>query len=428
MKTWNLKRKTGGVKKDFFSRLPIVNLLFLAVFGVICIYYPPVYFYRMARWWQWDVSDYSSIPSVDIQTASPPFQFTQNLNPSFVASLFEKNGEVGNFEKFLYNTNTTSFIVIQNNAILYESYPLGTPYKDGYHSFSVAKSFTSALVGIAVDEGLIASVNDPITKYLPELNSRDTRFQKITIAHLLTMSSGLEFTCPYCEFGLQIPWGDNIKSLASPDLRYVLLNQTRIADEPGKHYLYKAYDPQLLSLIIERVTGRPASIYLQEKIWKPMHMEQAATWLVDSKKSGLTRGDLGINSLPIDLAKFGRLFLDQGNWDGQQIISSDWIINSIHPGITQPEGYYPSGTEIPNLEASLFPNGDGNIYYGYLWWIASRENNSNDFWALGRLGQWIYISPAKNLIIVRTGLSNGENINITTSTWLRMFYQFASDL
>jgi CubicO group peptidase (beta-lactamase class C family) len=409
-------------------RLAAITAVFAVCAGMIFACISPVYFYRMIRWWQWDVSDYSSIPSLEIQTSTPSSQFSRNLDPLLVSTLFEKNIEVENLEKFLINTNTTSFIVIQDNTVLYESYPLGAPYKDGYHSFSVAKSFISALVGIAIDEGTIDGVDDPITKYLPELKARDQRFQNITIAHLLTMSSGLQYTCPYCDFGIQVPWGDNVKSLASPDLRNVLLTETHIIDDPGSHYLYKAYDPQLLSLIIERATGRPASIYLQEKIWKPIHMEQAATWLVDSKKSGLIRGDLGLNSLPIDLAKFGRLFLDQGNWDGQQIISSDWIINSIHPGITQPEGYYPSGTEIPNLEASLFPNGDGNIYYGYLWWIASRENNSNDFWALGRLGQWIYISPAKNLIIVRTGLGNGENINITTSTWLRMFYQFASDL
>ena len=423
IKRWKLR-----VQKKRYSPLAL-TILFLAVTtGIICAYYPPVYFYRMAKWCQWDVSDYSSIPSFDIQTASPPFLFTPKSNSPIVASLFEQNKEVGNLEKFLLETNTTSFIVIQNDTILYESYPQGNPYKDGYHSFSVAKSFISTLIGIAIDEGFIATVDDPITKYLPELIARDARFQNITIAHLLTMSSGLEYTCPYCEFGLQIPWGDNIKSLASPDLRKVLLNETHIIDAPGKHYLYKAYDPQLLSLILERVTGKPASTYLQEKIWQPLHMENPATWLIDSEQSGLIRGDLGINSYPIDLAKFGRLFLKQGKWDGQAIISHNWIVKSTQPDKSRPKGYYPTGTEIPNLESTLFPAGDGYIYYGYLWWIATRGKNSYDFWALGRLGQWVYISPDKNLVIVRTGLNNGENINITTSTWLGLFYRFASDL
>ena len=394
-----------------------------------CVYYRPVYFFRMMRWWRWDVSDYRSIPKVDIQTSSPPFQFVKRLDAPFIESMFEKNAVVGDFERFLSDTNTTSFIVIRNDAILYEKYPFEDPYKDGYHSFSVAKSYISALVGVAIDEGLIGSANDPITKYLPELEARDARFRKIRITHLLTMSSGLEYTCSYCDLGIQVPWSDNVKSLASPDLRNVLLGETRIVDEPGKHYLYKAYDPQLLGLILERVTGRSVAVYLQEKIWKPIHMEYPATWLVDSEKSGLVRGDLGIDARPIDLAKFGRLFLMQGNWSGSQIISRDWIRQSTQPQEKErTEGYYPANTEVPTLEAALFPEGDEHIYYGYLWWIASRNRNDFDFWALGRLGQWIYISPSKNLIIVRTGLDNGESINVTTSTWLKMFYRFASDL
>ena len=369
------------------------------------------------------------MPSFDVQTTVPSFRFPRNINSSLVSSLFERNNEVSSFEEFLVNTNTTAFIVIQNDVILYEDYPMGNPYKNGYHSFSVAKSYMSALVGIAVGEGLIGSVNDPITKYLPELIARDPRFQKITISYLLSMSSGLEYTCPFCSFGLQVPWGDNVKSLVSSDLRNVLLNEIQIVDDPGKHYLYKAYDPQLLSLILERVTGAPASTYLQEKIWKPLHMEYPATWLIDSEESGLVKGDLGVNAQPIDYAKLGSLYLKYGNWNGQQIVSRDWVIKSTQPDSQlQVDGFYPAGTDVPALESALFPKNDGHVYYGYLWWIATRGENNYDFWALGRLDQWIYVSPSKNLIIVRTGLNNGESTNVTTSTWLRMFYQFATDL
>jgi CubicO group peptidase (beta-lactamase class C family) len=389
----------------------------------------PVYFYRMVRWWKWDVSDYSAMPSLDVRTAGPPFRFVEAPNVALVASLFERNEGVKNFEEFLFETDTTSFVVIRNQAILYESYPRGNPYQDGYHSFSVAKSHISALIGLAHDEGLITDINDPITKYLPELRVRDRRFENITIRHLLTMSSGLQYTCPYCEYGLQVPWGDNVRSLVSPNLRDVLLNYVEVVDEPGQRYLYKAYDPQLLALILERVTGVSAAVYLQEKIWKPLHMEYPATWMIDGNKSRLVHGDLGLNAQPVDLAKFGLLFLEQGAWDGQQIISQDWVAQSTQPETTSiSEGYYPAGSEIPILETALFPEGDGHVYYGYLWWIASRGEDDHDFWALGHSGQWIYVSPFKNLIIVRTGLNDGTSRNMTTSVWLKMFYRFAGDL
>jgi CubicO group peptidase (beta-lactamase class C family) len=421
-----------NVKPWFKYRFRNVVLGLLAIFltsvGTISFLYTPTYLYREARWWHWEVSDYQTFPFLEISTAPPPFQFYRKLDSTLVASLFERNQEVGNFEKFLIDTDTTSFIVVQDDVVIYESYPKGNPYPDGYHSFSVAKSYISALVGIAIDEDRIASINDPITKYLPELKARDLRFQDITIANLLTMSSGLEYTCPLCEFGVAVPWGDNVKSLASPNLRSILLNETRITDAPGHHYLYKAYDPQLLSLILERVTGMTAATYLEKKVWKPLHMEYSATWLVDSEESGLVLGDIGINARPIDYAKFGRLFLNQGNWDGKQIISQEWVNKSSRPNaIGRAEGFYPEGSEIPALEATLFPLGEQHVYYGYLWWIASRGKNDYDFWALGRLGQWIYISPSKNLIIVRTGLNEGERVNINNSTWLRLFYKFASD-
>jgi CubicO group peptidase (beta-lactamase class C family) len=425
---------TGRKDAKFWFRCHFRNVtlglltIFLISVGIISFVYTPTYLYREARWWHWDVSDYQTFPFFEMDTASPPFQFYRKLDPILVASLFERNHEVGNFEKFLIDTDTTSFIVVQDDTVIYESYPKGNLYSDGYPSFSVAKSYISALVGIAIDEGLIASINDPVTKYLPELKARDLRFQGITIAHLLTMSSGLEYTCPLCEFGITVPWGDNVKSLASPNLRSVLLNETRLTDAPGHHYLYKAYDPQLLSLILERVTGMTVSAYLEEKIWKPLHMEYPATWLIDSKESGFVLGDIGINARPIDYAKFGRLFLNQGNWDGKQIISQGWVNKSSRPDvINRAEGFYPEGSEIPVLEAALFPLGDGRVYYGYLWWIASRGKNDYDFWALGRLGQWIYISPSKKLIIVRTGLNEGERVNVNNSTWLRLFYKFASD-
>jgi CubicO group peptidase (beta-lactamase class C family) len=168
-------------------------------------------------------------------------------------------------------------------------------------------------------------------------------------------------------------------------------------------------------MILERATGMSVSAYLEAKIWQPLGMEFDASWSLDSKSAGFEKMESGINGRAIDFAKFGRLYLKNGNWDGTQVVPAEWVAESTRPDASlNNEAYYPNDF--------IFKSGRG--YYGYLWWGLWREDSNYDFSALGNHGQIIYVSPQKNLIIVRNGESFGEFGG--GQDWLNMFYQFAS--
>jgi CubicO group peptidase (beta-lactamase class C family) len=278
-------------------------------------------------------------------------------------------------------------------------------------SFSVAKSFTSALIGIAIQEGYIHSVNDPITMYLPELDKRDPRFGEITIRHLLLMASGLE----YKSFRPLLLNSDDILTTYYPDQRKLALENTNIVDPPGAYYRYNKYHPQLLGLILERTTGMPVTSYLQTRIWDPLGMEYGGSWSVDSKASDFEKMETGVNARAIDFAKFGVLFLNGGSWQGKQVISQDWVNESTRPLFPQNYAeYYTDWYE-------LLP---GEGHYKYMWYSLVRDGDSYDFAAEGDKGQFIYVSPQKKLVIVR----NGTEYGIPSEEWFWLFYKFASQL
>jgi len=263
----------------------------------------------------------------------------------------------------------------------------------------VAKSFGSALIGIAVDEGHIKSIDEPITNYIPELDGEG--FKAITIRHLISMSSGLK----YHENGM--PWGDDAKTYYYPDLRKLALT-VEIEELPGLHFHYDNYHPLLVGMILERSTGQTVAHYLQEKIWKRLGMEFPASWSLDSKKTGFEKMESGINARSIDFAKFGRLFLNKGRWNGEQIISEKWVVESTSPmPISDYDKYYREACKKFNPDMGpYFESGMG--YYKYFWWGYSREEGGYDFSAEGNKGQLIYVSPKKNAIIVRNGKSYGS--------------------
>jgi CubicO group peptidase (beta-lactamase class C family) len=315
---------------------------------------------------------------------------------------------VPDFDSFLAKNGTQAFIVIQNDTILYEQYFNSTSRDTMVTSFSVAKSFTSTLIGIAISEGLIQNVTDPITDYLPELAERDSAFAKITIRDLLMMSSGIK----YKEF----PWanGDDAKTYYFPDLRQLALTGTYVVGTPGKEFLYNNYHPLLLGMIIERATGMSVTNYLQEKIWSPIGMEYSGSWSLDER--GFEKMESGINARAIDFAKFGWLLLNNGDWNGEQVIPSEWVIEASQADI---------GVDYENYYYNDFLFADGLGYYKYMWWGMQRGENSYDFFALGNHGQFIYISPQANLVIVRFGETYGEFGS--AEGWVDLFYEFANN-
>ena len=368
---------------------------------IASILYSPEYVQRCVSWGPSDVYDYQKFPQRMIQAGSEPFFFRQGSaeDEARVRSMLESTLRIDDLDCSLEAAGTQAFSVIQNDTILYERYFNGARRESIVTSFSMAKSFTSALVGIALAEGYIESVDNPVTKYLPELAARDTRFSNITLRHLLMMSSGLQYAPEDYPVFVDDIFSDDSLAYYYPNLRDLALENTRIIEPPGKHFLYNNYNLLLIGMVLERATGQNVSYYLQEKIWKPIGMEFNGSWCLDSQESGFEQMQSGINARAIDFAKFGRLYLKNGSWNGKQVIDSAWVAES-----TQEErsidraSYY---LYDPNYEYYRIFKDNG--YYGYFWWGLHKDDGKHDFLASGHLTQRIYISPQAGLIIVRNG-------------------------
>lgn len=393
----------------------LVGIVLIVVIAA-SIYYPGEYVYRMLAWGDSDVNDYRyNFPQRRLAASSNPSPFPVALAPDHVASVFETQPEIDDLEVFLAEGETQAFIVIQDGAVIYENYFNGVQRETPVTSYSVAKSFTSALIGFAIDDGFIHDVNDPITDYLPELLERDPRFGDITIRHLLMMASGFEFK----EMRAFLFNGDDPLSTYYPDQRKLVLENMHIIDPPGTYFLYNKYHPQLLGMIIERATGESVTEYMQRKLWEPLGTEYDGGWSLDSEQSGFEKMEAGLNGRAIDFAKFGQLFLNDGNWHGVQLISPEWVAEStqLDPTVHN-DSYYRN-------DFGQLIYGDGEGYYQYMWYGRFHEDGSHDFWGEGDRGQLIYVSPGKNLVIVRFG----ENYGIPGGifAWPMHFYQFAED-
>ena len=394
----------------------IIKTILAGLFALGCIVilyaylsYPAEYVNRVLRWGNADVYDFQKFPERMLETSGTPFEFSVKLDEERVRDQFELASGIDDLDLFLEKNRTQALIVIRDDEILYEEYFNGTSRESIVTSFSTAKSFTSTLIGIAISEGYIHSVNDPITNYLPELAERDPAFAKISIRDLLMMSSGIH----YAEFPFVN--GDDAKTYYYPDLRQLALENTQIEGSVGETFHYNNYHPLLLGMIIERATGSSVANYLQEKIWKPIGMAYPGSWSLD--EAGFEKMESGINARAIDFAKFGRLMLHSGNWDGVQVVPAGWVAESTQEDLSiDYVNYY--------YDDFIFTNGQG--YYKYMWWGIQRDAEHYDFMALGNHGQFIYVSPHKNLLILRFGESYGEFGG--AQGWVDMFYEFSSQL
>ena len=341
------------------------SLLLLALVVVVVGYLsaPNFYLTRTIFWGESDYKDLERFPARTIHNAPPVSRFDKLPADNLYASQIEaigRDSSNGSFDRYLEASGTTAFLVVHDDKLLYERYPNGYDQRSVNTSFSMAKSFASALAGLAIDEGYIKSVDEPITNYLPELLKKDKRFKSITIRHLLTMSSGIKY-----EEGATLPWSeqaDDTKTYYSTDLRELALN-CQIEGTPGQYFEYNNYNPLLVGMILEQATGTHVSRYLQEKLWKPMGMEADGSWSLDSKEGGFEKMESGVNARARDFARFGMLFAKEGNWRGKQLISRVWVEESTRP------------------DTSADPSRD----YQYFWWV-NTPNGKNHFSAQGNYG------------------------------------------
>jgi CubicO group peptidase (beta-lactamase class C family) len=278
-----------------------------------------------------------------------------------------------------------AFVVIHQDSLLYEQYWDGYSEESLSNSFSVAKSIVSVLLGIALQEGAIQSIDQPVGDFLPEF--REGRKANITLRHLLWMSSGLNWDESYSNplsMTTEAYYGSNLKKV---------IRRLEAVEEPGQKFEYKSGDTQVLGFVLEAATGKSLADYAEEKLWRPLGAERKAEWSIDRPR-GNEKAYCCFFSNARDFARIGQLYLRQGVWQGDTIVSPAYVQASLTP----------SGL----IDALTNETAD---HYGYQWWLLPNYKNQYVFYARGILGQYIIVIPEKELVIVRLGKKRGERIN-----------------
>ncbi|MCB0461685.1 MAG: serine hydrolase [Flavobacteriaceae bacterium] len=262
---------------------------------------------------------------------------------------------------------TIAFVIIKNDSIWFENYYDGFNENSKTNSFSMAKSITSAMLGKAIMDGHIKSLDQPISDFYPKY-----KYAKTTVGDLASMASGLDWVESYTS-----PFSVTARSNYDDDLAEVILNQ-EITETPGVTYKYLSGSTALLGMIIQKATEKPLANYLSENFWKPMGATNDALWQLDDDDNKLAKAFCCISSNAKDFARFGKLYKDYGKWNGQQLLDSTFVVKSVTPRFN----------ESPE--------------YGYGWWL--KEQNEKSFFMMrGHLGQYVIVQPEDNVIIVRLG-------------------------
>ena len=275
-------------------------------------------------WWNFAaIHDGKKFPEIPVAKSNVSKSFNHsesNIKISLPDSFVQVNNPAY-FESFLEGKGTVAFLVLRNDSIIYERYFAGYSRESLLPSFSIAKSFVSAMVGIAIADGKIKSVDQPVSDFIPEI--AEAGFNKVTIRNLLEMRSGIGFTEEYAN-----PFGEMAKFYYGTSLRKYCL-KLKSQTPPGEFYNYQSANTQILALVLERATGMKLPDYLSEKLWRPMGTEYDASWNVDSKRFMEPKAFCCLNARAEDFAKFGELFLHHGLIGTDTIVSPAWIDESL---------------------------------------------------------------------------------------------------
>lgn len=353
------------------KRIGQLLLVLLLVFALYALVSGKTFLFKAVVYNFANIDDYEKFSNNTVATGTPePWQLSTTYNkepmPDSLVSLLESLGTVG-------------VLMIKNDSIVAERYWDGYSDSSRSGSFSMAKSITSLLIGVALKEGKIGSLQDPVGKYLPEFATGEKA--KIRIVDVLTMSSGTDWNESYMNL-----FSVTSEGYYGSDLYKTATGVTAVVP-PGTLHKYKSGDTQLLGLILEKVTGKPLSEYASEKLWQPLGAEHPALWSTD-KENGTIKAFCCFNSNTRDFARIGKLMLDSGKHKGVAIIDSAYFVNSIKAcGITDEKG-------------------QACDYYGYQWWLDPLHPEI--FYARGILGQFIIMIPSKKTIIVRLGKTTSK--------------------
>lgn len=393
-----IKKIIKNKKILFFSVIAFILFGFLIISALIC---SPTFVLRLLTHFDSNIKDYEIFPSKLISKGDTVCQYAYDLNAQLANLDIQYQNLKGdhvenNLSDFVSLTGSTSFIVVKNDKIVYEQYAKGYSKDSINTSFSAAKSIDSLLIGKAIEDGFIENENQSIADYIKEFQNTD--MQKITIKDLLTMSSKIS----YEESGF-LWFRDDAYTYWMPDLRTLALNHRTLTDKYNGRMHYNNYHPLLLGIILERSTGMSVSKYFENSFWSKIGAEYDASWSLDSNKTQFEKMESGINFRSIDFIKIGSMLLHNGEWNGQKIINRDWINKSTIVNFPIDENEY-KGTFLEGR----------NIGYGYMWYSTPSLKSGIDFMAWGKYNQILYVSPANNVVILRTGAKSGDVLDYAT--------------
>jgi CubicO group peptidase (beta-lactamase class C family) len=325
------------------------------------------------------LSDVSSFPTVTVHPGKDVWEILKSKNID--NQLFVFNDGHGKspttLPDYLASTKSVAFLVLHNDSLVFQWFAKGFGDTTVLPSFSIAKSMVSALVGIAIEQGMIASVDDSVGKYLPWI--KDSVTKQVTIKQLLNMQSGLA----YNERAIH-PFGNVAKFYYGDDLKKHTKN-LKSKGNAGQNVRYQSANTQVLGMILEEATGKPLYTLLEENIWIPAGMKHPAYWSVDDEEKLQVKAFCCLNTNVFEFARFGLLYLNNGIRDHDTIIPPSWIEETI---------------------SAKNPRQDNPEYrYGYHWRLVA---GTDDYFAKGVLGQYIYISPPAQTVIVRIGKTVGK--------------------
>lgn len=392
-------------RKLLFGILGTIVGLFLILVVTMVVIHGPVAVYRLfASGFDTRIDDFLHYPGRQL-TASPlPVSFTNGQPELEVApAALLEFGSATDLESVLEANDSIGFLVLQGDTVIYERYFQGHTASSPSQAFSMSKSFTASLIGMAIDDGYIEGVDQPITDFVPELSAAG--FDAVRIHDLLNMTSGSNYV------ENDNPFGEHVTFNFTDQLEREILS-LGMEREPGTLWRYKSGDNALLALALSRALGEETiTDYVQRRLWTPLGMQDDAIWTIDHEGDGLEKSWCCLAASVRDFAKLGRLYLNGGAWNGQQLLSSEWIEQS---------------TQVGQVPAGVWPQEYVQIgwwNYGYQWWLASKE--AGDYFALGKNGQFLYVNPEKDLTIVRLGWSQGS---LDSSQWIELFQTIAGQV
>lgn len=272
---------------------------------------------------------------------------------------------------------TVAFVIIKDSTLLFEQYWEDYSPTSRSNSFSMAKSIVSLAIGCAIDDDFISNTDQSVSDFYPEFQGYNGK--PLTIRHLLTMSAGVDFDEAYSS-----PFSPTTKLYYGDDLEKIALDMKEI-EEPGVHFIYQSGVTQLLALIVEKATGENISSYVSRKLWTPMNAEEDALWSLD-KKDGIEKAYCCFNSNARDFARFGQLLLNNGRWNGRQLVSESYIKEAI----------------TPDTSLIFKEYAETNRCYGFQFWHLTYEGMDIPYMR-GILGQYVFALPELNAVVVRLG-------------------------